>query len=286
MSHQDGRCAAESETVYVEKKQPGCANSLASDAGTASRPYCSIDLAPKALTAVRRVIVVKGIVSGIFSWSAGVGDGPVSLIGQQDAAFGAGLTSDPGAYVAGGDLYVRQVTVAGGAGVGIAAGTGAIIRLDRVMVRDNKQGGLRAAGDGYDVTNSVFMGNGGQLDDTRAYSGAYLGSGPLTAPHRFTFNTVVATKASAVVCPGSFGGATLTASLLAGNEPLGCQLVDSKTSSDGEPALAADGWHLTAASTCRNAVAAAPANAPPTDIDGDARPLEGKYDCGADEFKP
>ncbi len=68
-----------------------------------------------------------------------------------------------------------------------------------------------------------------------------------------------------------------------GGDVINCALSASKQTADGDPKLTAD-YHLTSSSPCRNA--GGTTDFPSDDLDGEARPLEGTSDCGADEFRP
>lgn len=251
------------------------------NAGSATLPLCSIAHVPQSLAALRRVVVVRGVVEGALALSAG--DAPVSVVGQNTAILVPALSA--GIRVTGGELYVRSLAVEDSRDVGVIAEGEGVIRLDRVRLQGNRKGGLRALGRGFDVTNSVFIANGGQLDGSRSIGGAWLGPAAPSAPNAFAFNTVVSSVGAGVTC--NAGSQLLFATLLAnGTDVLGtCVLSESRSTSSGGLNLV-DGWRLGAGSSCRNAVATAPADAPLFDFDGDVRPLEGKFDCGADEFKP
>ena len=68
MSHQDGRCASDSEVIYVENKG-GCASSaLTPMAGSSGSPFCGPQFALDSLTTSRRVLVISGAVMGA-SWT-------------------------------------------------------------------------------------------------------------------------------------------------------------------------------------------------------------------------
>ena len=69
MSHQDGRCASDSEVIYVENKG-GCASSVLTPmSGSVGTPFCGPQIALDALTSSRRVLVISGPVtgSGVFA---------------------------------------------------------------------------------------------------------------------------------------------------------------------------------------------------------------------------
>src|SRR5439155_12883681 len=56
VAHQDGRCAADAETIYVQMAN-GCGTA---GSGRAATPFCSPQDAIAALTPTRRIILVTG----------------------------------------------------------------------------------------------------------------------------------------------------------------------------------------------------------------------------------
>lgn len=284
MSHQDGRCASDSETIYIENKN-GCAQAVEPSAGSLLRPYCSPKLASQALSLTRRVIVIRGITAGGFSWKANSFESQVTMVGQQQAAISPGV--DIGVQVSVGDLVARDLTVRNGEDLGMSVDQGGVLRLGRVRIENNARGGLRVVGgSGYDVVNSTLLRNGGQRDPLVGFfGGAFLEAPGLQKPRRFMFNTVFENRDKGIICTAT--SQQVSACIIANNfgDYVDCQLTSSVTTLDGDPKLTSSGA-LTSQSPCRNAIAQAPKDAPTADIDGDPRPQEGKFDCGADELKP
>jgi hypothetical protein len=159
MSHQDGRCAADGEVIYVENKV-GCATTgLEAMPGSAGTPFCGPQVALMALTNTRRVIVISGTVSG-FQWTASSGDGQISIFGRKGALIAGG--TQPGIVISGGgDLFVRgPLTVGPGPELGISASSGSTLRLDGVTIDGNRKGGVLIDGAAFEVHNSAAIGNG------------------------------------------------------------------------------------------------------------------------------
>lgn len=157
MSHQDGRCAAESEVIYVENKT-GCASSaLVGMAGRAGTPFCGPQLAIDALTGSRRLVIISGPVAGL-QWNA-AGATPVSIVGRANAAIVGGLQS--GIRISGaGELFARDIVVRRSDAAGISAQNAAVLRLDRVTVDANGGGGILVDGAAFEIRNTTITANG------------------------------------------------------------------------------------------------------------------------------
>ncbi len=290
MFHQDGRCATDGETIYVESKS-GCLSAPTPTGGTSATPFCKLQEALSAL-GDRRLFIVRGSGDVGNTSIQNLPGGQISIVGPGTRITAA--VGSPGVRVAGNDVFIRGLKILGDSGtdIGIVAESGATIRLDGVTVENMSKGGLRVIGAGYEIVNSLFDGNGGAMDDGGRYiGGVFLRVPPSGLPGRFAFNTVVMNNDKGVSCEAL--SQSIEASLLASNQGGGgmpdvsnCTLSLSKTTTDGPPNLTTTDpkYRLTATSPCRNAISAAPANAPDHDIDGTRRPQEGLFDCGADEF--
>ncbi len=141
MFHQDGRCATDDETIYVESKS-GCLSATMPTGGTMATPFCRLQDALSAIGA-RRLLFVRG--------SADVGNTSIqNLSGTQISIVGPGTritaaVGSPGLKVTGSDVYVRGIKILGDSGtdMGIVADEGATLRLDGVTVENMARGGLR-----------------------------------------------------------------------------------------------------------------------------------------------
>jgi hypothetical protein len=293
MFHQDGRCASDAETIYVQNSA-----TCSGGAGTIASPYCDSQAGINAVTASKRVIVMSGSNLYPVTSTATSSTGQISIIGQSTATTTAGAFV--GIHVTAGDLYVRGLTVASGTNAGLTVDAGATLRMDRCIVKGNAGGGLIVkSGANFDIANSVFDNNGpGLVGTTTTFGGIYLGgSAPSAGPHRFWFNTVVNNQDRGIICFDTTQA--LTGMLLYGNtngDFLSCAMDATSKWSSGSPtpsgassditnpALSST-YHLTTASKCRDFVSASTAH-PVDDMDGELRPkpANGKLDCGADEF--
>ncbi len=280
MAHQDGRCATDAESVYVQRAA-GC-SSTGTVGGTAATPFCFSQTGIDAATATRRLVVMKGP-GALTDFATNPSGFALSVVAQ------SGATVEPGAHVGlrvvGGEVFVRGLTINGGSDVGVVVDSGAVLRMNRCVIKDNKLGGLLVnAGGAFDVANTVFDGNGPGMAGPASFGGVFLGTPKITGPARFRNNTVLNSKLVAIVCEKAtqpLSGLLLYQNL--GGDIVNCAITTSKQTADGDPKLTAD-YHLTASSACRNA--GDPTDFPADDLDGNSRPLEGRSDCGADEFGP
>jgi hypothetical protein len=287
MFHQDGRCATDAETVYVQNNT-ACLTAGASTAGTAATPFCLPQDGVNATTGTKKLVVMRGPSTAMLgNWSspATPATGQLTVVGQNGATIGA--SGNIQIHVISGDFYIRGMTVTGGyvASVpAIQADSPATIRLDRCIVKNNLGGGLVvSAGAAFDISNSVFDGNGPGSVGASSFGGAYLGGAPAAGPARFWYNTVVNNGAGGVVCASSSQPLT---GLLFYNNTVGDTVNCSAPtfSKSGNPLFnTSQPYQLTAASPCTDA---AGSSCPPDDIYGDPRPIGSACDCGADEYNP
>lgn len=301
MFHQDGRCASDAETIYVENSV-GCIGG----GGTSVSPYCQAQAGVNAITATKRVVVMIGP-TALDVWSASPTGTQISVIGQSGATVSPGVAAI-GIHVVSGDVYIRGLSVQGSGtsalNAGIVVDSGATIRLDRCIVMKNAGGLLVRDGAGFDVANSVFAQNqsGAVAGTASVFGGVFLGTAGAGLPSRFWFNTIADNQQFGAVCTNSTQA--LNACLLwndAGGEVANCTVASTTKSPNRAPSgiggvgFVSDStdpkfdttkpYHLTASSPCVGFVPAATLH-PADDIDGDPRPkvAGGRLDCGADEF--
>ena len=295
MYHQDSRCASEAETIYV-KKTAGCSGG----AGTATSPYCDMQSAFSAVTSSKRVILAKGPATDVLAPIASTpSGGQISIISKDEATFNGG--GAVGVHVTTGDIYLRGITVANGSDRGVVVDTGATLRMDRCIIKKNAGGGLLAqSGASFDIANSVFDENGEGTVGPVKFGGVYLaGSAPSSGPHRLWFNTVINNQQTGVVCADStqaFTGMLIYSNIGGGYLNCAADSSNSKWDSPGtgsdvsDPRLSTTNpYHLTATpppkSRCIDFVDPVEGY-PDHDLDGELRPYNGKFDCGADEYHP
>jgi Cys-rich repeat protein len=275
-----GRCVKNEETIYVQGASP-CANSAGQ--GTSAAPFCDPQRAVAAVTPTRRVIRIRG--------PQAVGDlqidasGPqITIIGQE----GATVTSPAGVgiQIDSGNIHIRGLRVSGNQ-TGIVVDQGATLQLNRALVDLNREGGLQIDdGVTFDISNSVFAKNGlGSVGAIR-YAGVFLGTPGGGRTGRFRGNTVVSNDEAGVVCNST--SQALVGVLLQDNVGLNWFNCATPTGREGvDPRFSAmRPYHLTEGSPCQDAMASG--DMPPDDFDGEPRPypLNGRSDCGADEYRP
>jgi hypothetical protein len=252
MSHQDGRCASSAETVVVTSTSGNL---------------------PASVSSGIRLVVIRGTVTGNVSWT--LASPQMTLVGQSSGTL-KGTAASATVAVTGGDIYIRDLSVAEGANVGISV-TDGTLRMNRCYVLDNVEIGIKTTNSAFDIVNTVVAGN-GESNNAGVNLAAYTGTGPT----RFAWSTVVDNGLIGVACGATY---TLTGILANGNGGLefSPNCVIDTTTSTAAPAFGSPPYHLSATSPCVNAGGS---NCPPDDIDGDPRPQGAACDCGADEYEP
>jgi hypothetical protein len=162
MSHDDGRCATDAETLHVAAI-PSCSPT----GGSRSAPLCQLQQGTAAAAATgKRLIVVRGP-SAVDSlvWSS---PSPplLSVVGQEGATLVGGAFL-PGIQVTGGRIFVRGVDVVQSAKTGVVVTGGATLRMERCRIQRNSQGAFFSDGGGFELTN-VLMSDNGVGDDSGA----------------------------------------------------------------------------------------------------------------------
>jgi hypothetical protein len=202
MKHQDGRCATDAETIYVQKTA-ACPGAAATADGTAALPYCSMDPALGAVGATRDLIVVRGTVSGAATGLTS-GARQTSIVGQMSAAL-AGAT-DPAFHLVTGDAYLRNVTLSASASIGCQADAGSTLRLDHVLVTGNTGGGILLNGAAFDIENTTVTNNGPGTQGTTIWGGILVNSPLAAGPGKFQLVTVRNNLAPGILCSAGVAG--------------------------------------------------------------------------------
>lgn len=208
MSHQDGRCAVDSEVIYVENKA-GCASSVVTPmAGSATTPFCGPQVALQGVSDARTVIVISGVVTG-FLWADPSAATRVSFVGKNAAVIAGGAMV--GIQVGGArELYARDVIVRSSEQEGVIALSGATLRLDHVTVDSNRRGGIFLDGAAFQIRNSMVTNNGPSTD--LSWGGIRVQSIPASGLRELRFVTIESNRAPGLSCAAGIQGEGVFAS--------------------------------------------------------------------------
>jgi hypothetical protein len=211
MAHQDGRCASEAETIYVQQTAT-CVTTADPTAGSATTPFCGLDKGAVALSATRRLFVVRGTVQGTAWTLQGTATDPqISIVGQQTATLAGGAS--PGLRVVAADVYVRDLVVTLSAEIGVSASGGSKLRLERVRIDTNRGGGLLVDGSAFDVRNTTVVGNGpGLLPGDISWGGIRVQNLPAGGQAKFDRVTVQGNLGPGLLCMTAVEGVAVSAS--------------------------------------------------------------------------
>jgi hypothetical protein len=217
MAHQDGHCATDAETIYVEPKPaPGCNNVLLSDSdGTAALPLCTIDLARRILASdsaqaqPRTLVRVRGTLNAaIAPFTRTAGRAEVSIVGQQGAVIAGG--AQPGLDLQSGLFYVRALKISPSASVGINAAPGntdsLTVRLDSVTVDSCQKGGIFLGGAAFDIRNTIVTNNGPGQAGATAWGGIMVNALPAAGTAQLALVTIQSNKQVGIACNGPITG--------------------------------------------------------------------------------
>jgi hypothetical protein len=216
MAHQDGRCASDAETIYVQFT-PACVSDPILNAGTPTFPFCNMGPAVIALSMARRVIVVRGTVDGTSTIIQGIpSSSQVSIIGQNDGVLGPPNAHQPILHLTGGYVYFRDVTLKNSLDTGMVVDGAATLFLDGVTFDNDSNGGLLLDGAAFDIRNSVFTNNGpGDLLGT-AWGGLRIQGSAPPGPRSFAQVTIANNKQVGMSCSAAVSGSGIYAAGNAG----------------------------------------------------------------------
>jgi len=225
---------------------------------------------------------------------------------------GMGLKTDATLSLSGSGsptLTLVRVQLHDNQGVGIVAGAGVLTVTQSVLAR-NAGGGISITSAQFDITNSFITGNGTAIGSAATSVGGIALVQADTGTRRIQFNTIAdnsvamslvagvnctiaqsATFSNNIVWNNTSGTSKLQ---IGGNclwlySDIGDPAASTPPPGTGnlgvDPSFATPGidYHLTPLSPARNA--ADPAATLAVDIDGDARPQDGRSDMGADELR-
>jgi hypothetical protein len=210
MSHQDGRCATDAETIYVQKSST-CTNG--SQGGAAAMPFCSLEPVLIVLSGSRALVVVRGSVT-TASWTLQGVPTEVSIIGQQMGAVGAGAS--PALHVSGGQAYLRGIEMTSALDIGVVADSSSVLRLDSVLVDNSKGGGILLDASSFSIVNTTVTGNGPGTLGLATWGGIAVQNRPTAGPATLTRVSVTNNKQVGLSCSSAISGMGVLASGNAG----------------------------------------------------------------------
>ncbi|MCX7683239.1 MAG: right-handed parallel beta-helix repeat-containing protein [Anaerolineae bacterium] len=210
------------------------------------------------------------------------GPATVTLAGLQVVNGAVGITATLSSVV------ITRCRISSNSGDGVHI-TGGALRMERTWVHDNGGDGVAVIAGDYRLDNNVLVRNsgaglragGGGVGRLRHNTLADNTSGASVGSAAYFTNTIVAGNGVGVDASG--GRAALTATLWYNNAIESIGSVARARDVVGDPAFvnaAGSDYHLKGSSAAINRGIAAGVS---EDIDGDRRPVGGKYDLGADE---
>ncbi len=211
MAHQDGRCATDAETIYVEPKTgTDCRNILQDDLdGTAALPFCNIDLARRVLASdstkaqPRTLVRVRGTMNApAAAFSRPTGRPEVSIVGQQSAFVAGG--AQPSFDLRNGLFYLRGIKVSSSGSIGIKAAPGSsdslTLRLDHVTVDNCQSGGILLDGTAFDIRNTTVTRSGPGALGPVTGGGILINNVPTSGPKQIALSTVQMNNGGGISC--------------------------------------------------------------------------------------
>jgi len=213
MSHLDGHCASDDETIYV-KNSAGC-TMTAGAGGTRDVPYClSQDGINAAVMQGRALVIMRGP-DTLTEWSVTAAPtAPLTVVGQSAATVSPGARI--GVHVSSGKVFVRQLTVSGGTNVGVVVDNSAELHMDRCAVMSNSKGGILLNGALFDIENTSITNNGPGTTGSTNWGGIFVNNPPAAGPKRLNLLTVQNNLQVGVTCSEDIAAMT-TGVLASGN---------------------------------------------------------------------
>jgi len=210
MSQSDGHCATDAETVYVGTL--ASATCSESNAGTAQAPVCSLQSGVGlAKSGSKPVVAVRG---ALASGSTNIAvTSPLTIVGKNSAVLTPAATGADAIDITNGVVYLRGVTVQGGASTGIGinaaptSGNAVTLNMNGCRVTNNPGGGVFLSGAAFDIENTIITGNGpGQTTGGLFWGGIRVDSLPTTGPMILNLVTVENNNPVGISCSGNITG--------------------------------------------------------------------------------
>jgi hypothetical protein len=209
MSHVDGHCAVDTETVYVVNGS-GCSDT---GMGTRAMPLCSMTFVPTTISSTRSLVVGRGQVTSANIAIGLAGGKLVSIVGQNGGAIAG--TMAPALWVSG-DTYARDLKLSSMTTAVLASGSGATLRLNHVSVVNSPGGGILLDGAAFDIRNTIVTGNGPGVSGATVWGGILINNPPPAGPARLQLLTVQSNNLVGIACSAPVTGTGVLASGNAG----------------------------------------------------------------------
>jgi hypothetical protein len=213
MSHQDGRCAADAETIYVQSGG-SCSDSGGAAGGIAAAPFCSMQPTVAVVGATRDLIVVRGAVNVASAGFQG-GAKQISIVGQSSALIGT--VTGSAVHLSAGDAFIRDIKLMTTGAIGCQADTGTTLRLQHLTVTGNSGGGVLLDGAAFDIRNTTITTNGPGTFGATNWGGILVNNPPAAGPKQLQLVTVQNNMGPGVSCSAAVTGTGVFAT---GNTPV------------------------------------------------------------------
>jgi hypothetical protein len=201
MAHEDGRCAAATEAIFVQ--QTSLCSDASPTAGTPGMPYCTMGPVMQRLgTGAIDLVIVRGTVTA-GTWTFTGATGEVSIVGQQSAFIAS--AASPALAMASGQLYVRDVKASSSASLCLSA-KGGTLRLEHVTVDSCLKGGILLDGAAFDIRDTTVTNNGPGTQGTTLWGGVLVSSLPAAGTTGLTLVTIQGNKQIGLTCAGGIQG--------------------------------------------------------------------------------
>ncbi|HVR60770.1 MAG TPA: hypothetical protein VMU50_02675 [Polyangia bacterium] len=191
LSHLGGRCAVESETIYIH------ADGSCSDTGggTADMPFCTMQPSIAAVGPTRDVIILRGNIVGPASAYSG-GAQEISIIGQSSAVV------SPGLRFTGARAFVRDLKIGPSSTIGVQADGGSTLQLEHVVIDRAGGGGILIDGAAFSIRNTTVTNNGPGTAGAITWGGILINNPPAQGMAQLQLSTIQGNNPVGVSCSG------------------------------------------------------------------------------------
>jgi hypothetical protein len=193
----DGHCATDAETVYVQNTA-GC--SPTAPAGTVGKPYCTAQAGVTAAVGAtgKNVVALKG---NLVGFSVTAGSNPLIIVGKGSVITPVAAGAN-GIDIISGTLSLKYLTVQGATGtnMGINVASGVSLSMTGCVVRNNPKGGILLNGAAFSIANTTITGNGQNTTAGALWGGIRVNSMPLTGAKSLSRVTIQNNTGPGISC--------------------------------------------------------------------------------------